>query len=205
MNKLDINQIKTFLMEDIWRVTDDEVSKKRGMIYDTIKIVTLSVREFVQGRVANKASALTYNTLLAIIPMLAILFAIARGFGFSNLLEDQFRSGLEGQAITAETILSFIDSYLSHTKSGIFIGVGLIMLFYTVLILTYNMESTFNSIWQVKKQRSLYRKITDYFSMLLLLPILILLSSGISIFMSTFMKNFEEFVLLAPIIKFWCV
>lgn len=202
MNKLDINQIKTFLMEDIWRVTDDEVSKKRGMIYDTIKIVTLSVREFVQGRVANKASALTYNTLLAIIPMLAILFAIARGFGFSNLLEDQFRSGLEGQAITAETILSFIDSYLSHTKSGIFIGVGLIMLFYTVLILTYNMESTFNSIWQVKKQRSLYRKITDYFSMLLLLPILILLSSGISIFMSTFMKNFEEFVLLAPIIKF---
>jgi len=202
MNKLDINQIKTFLMEDIWRVTDDEVSKKRGMIYNTIKIVTLSVREFVQGRVANKASALTYNTLLAIIPMLAILFAIARGFGFSNLLEDQFRSGLEGQAITAETILSFIDSYLSHTKSGVFIGVGLIMLFYTVLILTYNMESTFNSIWQVKKQRSLYRKITDYFSMLLLLPILILLSSGISIFMSTFMKNFEEFVLLAPIIKF---
>ena len=202
MNKLDINQIKTFLMEDIWRVTDDEVSKKRGMIYNTIKIVTLSVREFVQGRVANKASALTYNTLLAIIPMLAILFAIARGFGFSNLLEDQFRSGLEGQAITAETILSFIDSYLSHTKSGIFIGVGLIMLFYTVLILTYNMESTFNSIWQVKKQRSLYRKITDYFSMLLLLPLLILLSSGISIFMSTFMKNFEEFTLLAPIIKF---
>jgi len=202
MNKLDINQIKTFLMEDIWRVTDDEVSKKRGMIYNTIKIVTLSVREFVQGRVANKASALTYNTLLAIIPMLAILFAIARGFGFSNLLEDQFRSGLEGQAITAETILSFIDSYLSHTKSGVFIGVGLIMLFYTVLILTYNMERTFNSIWQVKKQRSLYRKITDYFSMLLLLPILILLSSGISIFMSTFMKNFEEFVLLAPIIKF---
>jgi len=202
MNKLDINQIKTFLMEDIWRVTDDEVSRKKGMIYNTIKIATLSVREFIQGRVANKASALTYNTLLAIIPMLAILFAIARGFGFSNLLEDQFRNGLEGQAITAETILSFIDSYLSHTKSGVFIGVGLIMLFYTVLILTYNMESTFNSIWQVKKQRSLYRKITDYFSMLLLLPLLILLSSGISIFMSTFMKNVEEFVLLAPIIKF---
>ena len=202
MDKLDINQIKTFLMEDIWRVTDDEVSKKRGMIYNTIKIATLSVREFVQGRVVNKASALTYNTLLAIIPILAILFAIARGFGFSNLLEDQFRSGLEGQAFTAETILSFIDSYLSHTKSGVFIGVGLIMLFYTVLILTYNMESTFNSIWQVKKPRSLYRKITDYFSMLLLLPLLILLSSGISIFMSTFMKNFEEFALLAPIIKF---
>ena len=202
MNKLDIHQIKAFLLEDIWRVTDDEVSRKRGMIYNAIKILTLSIKEFTERRIVNKASALTYNTLLAIIPILAILFAIARGFGFANLLEDQFRSGLEGQALTAETVLSFIDSYLSHAKSGIFIGVGLIMLFYTVLLLTYNMERTFNSIWQVKKPRSLYRKMTDYFSMLLLLPLLILLSSGISIFMSTFLKNIEEFALLAPIVKF---
>ena len=202
MNKLDINQIKNFFFFFIWRVTDDEVSKKRGLLYNAIKIVTLSIKEFTERRIVNKASALTYNTLLAIIPILAILFAIARGFGFANLLEDQFRSGLEGQALTAETVLSFIDSYLSHAKSGIFIGVGLIMLFYTVLLLTYNMERTFNSIWQVKKPRSLYRKMTDYFSMLLLLPLLILLSSGISIFMSTFLKNVEGFALLAPIVKF---
>ena len=202
MKKININQIKTFLLEDIWRITEDEISKKRNLLYSAIKIITLSIREFVQGRVINKASALTYSTLLAIIPILAILFAIARGFGLANLLEEQFRIGLEGQAIAAETILSFIDSYLSHAKSGIFIGVGIIMLFYTVLLLTNNMEQTFNSIWQVKKHRSIYRKMTDYFSMLLLLPLLILLSSGISIFMSTFMRNMQEFTLLAPIIKF---
>ena len=202
MNKFDIKGIKAFLLDEIWRVTDDEVSKKRGMLYNAIKIVTLSIKEFAERRIVNMASALTYSTLLAIIPILAILFAIARGFGLANLLEEQFRSGLQGQALTAETILTFIDSYLSHAKSGIFIGVGLIMLFYTVLLLTYNMERTFNSIWQVKKQRTLYRKITDYFSMLLLLPLLILLSSGISIFMSTFLQNINEFALLAPIVKF---
>lgn len=201
MKKLDINQIRTFLTEDIWRVTEDEISKKRNILYNTIKIITLSIREFVQGRVINKASALTYSTLLAIIPILAILFAIARGFGLDNLLEEQLRTGLEGQALGAETLLSFIDSYLSQAKNGVFIGVGIIMLFYTVLLLTHNMEQTFNSIWQVKKLRSLYRKMTDYFSMLLLLPLLILLSSGISIFMSTFMKTMEEFTLLAPVIK----
>ena len=201
MNKFNLNQIKTFLLEDIWRVTDDEVSKKKGMLYNAIKIATLSVKEFTERRVVHKASALTYSTLLAIIPILALLFAIARGFGFSNLLEDQFRNGLGGQAQTAETILSFIDSYLSHAKSGIFIGVGLIMLFYTVLLLTHNMERTFNSIWQVKKPRTLYRKMTDYFSMMLLLPLLIMLSSGISIFMSTFLKTMEEFFLFATVIK----
>ena len=203
MNKFDIKGIKAFLLDEIWRVTDDEVSKKKGMIYNALKIVTLSIKEFAERRIVNMASALTYSTLLAIIPILAILFAIARGFGFANLLEDQFRVTLQGQALTAETILSFIDSYLSHAQSGIFIGVGLIMLFYTVLLLTYNMERTFNYIWQVKKQRTLYRKITDYFSMLFLLPLLILLSSGISIFISTFMKNIAEFALLAPVVKFF--
>ena len=197
------NKIRQFLMDDIWRVTDDEVSKSRGIIYNGIKIATLSVREFTQGRVVNKASALTYSTLLAIIPILAILFAIARGFGFANLLEDQFRNGLSGQVeATTETILQFIDSYLKHAKSGIFIGVGLIMLFYSTLLLTYNMERTFNAIWQVKKPRTLYRKITDYFSMILLLPLLVILSSGVSIFVTTAMKNMQEFVLLAPIMKF---
>ncbi len=202
MNKEKLKGLQSFLKDDIWRVTEDEVSKSRGILYNAIKIATLSVREFAQGRILNKASALTYSTLLSIIPILAILFAIARGFGFSNLLETQFRSGLEGQSAAAETILGLIDSYLVHAKSGIFIGVGLVMLFWTILSLTYNIERTFNYIWQVKKPRTLYRKMTDYFSILLLLPLLIVLSSGLTIFMSTMVKNMEDFVLLAPLMKF---
>lgn len=202
MNKKQLKGLQAFLREGIWRVTDDEVSRPRGILYDAIKIATLSVREFMQDRILNKASALTYSTLLSIIPILAILFAIARGFGFSNLLENQFRSGLEGQNLAAETILGLIDSYLIHAKSGVFIGVGLIMLFWTILSLTDNIERTFNYIWQVKKPRTLYRKLTDYFSILLLLPLLFVVSSGLSIFMATMVKNMEGFVLLAPLMKF---
>jgi len=158
MNKEKLKGLQSFLKDDIWRVTEDEVSKSRGIFYNAIKIATLSIREFTQGRIINKASALTYSTLLSSIPILAILFAIARGFGFSNLLETQFRSGLEGQSAAAETVLGLIDSYLIHAKSGIFIGIGLIMLFWTILSLTYNIERTFNYIWQVKKPRTLYVK-----------------------------------------------
>lgn len=202
MSQFNLSKFIRFLSVDIWRVTEDEVSRSRTYLYNMIKIATLSVREFMQGGVINKASALTYSTLLAIIPALALLFAIARGFGLDNLLEEQIREALVGHAQAAEVILSFIDSYLSHTKNGVFIGVGLLMLFYTILLLTDNIERTFNSIWQVKKPRTLYRKMTDYFSMILLLPILILLSSGISIYLSTFVKHMEEFVLLAPLVKF---
>ncbi len=202
MKQFNLARIGRFLSVDIWRITEDEVSRSRGILYNMIKIATLSVREFLQGGVINKASALTYSTLLAIIPALALLFAIARGFGLDNLLENQIREALVGHVQAAEVIMNFIDSYLSHTKNGVFIGVGLLMLFYTILLLTDNIERTFNSIWQVKKPRTLYRKLTDYFSMILLLPILILLSSGISIYLSTFVKHMEEFALLAPLVKF---
>ena len=76
------------------------------------------------------------------------------------------------------------------------------MLLWTVINLITNIEITFNRIWQIKKARSMYRKITDYFSMFLLMPILIVISGGLSIFMSTTLKYIEDFVLLAPILKF---
>ena len=187
MNKR-IAALWKFLTYDIWRITEDEVTRTTFSVYNIIKTIYLCINRFTKDRIVNKASALTYSTLLAIVPILAILFAIARGFGFDNLMESQIVNGFGGPTETTEVILQFVNSYLSQTKSGIFIGVGLIMLLWTVLNLINNMEITFNRIWQVKKARSMYRKITDYFSMLLLMPILLVVSGGLSIFMSTMVK-----------------
>ena len=201
MNKR-ISDIWRFITYDIWRITENEVTQTKYSLYTIIKTVYLCVNRFTKDRLVSKASALTYSTLLAIVPIFAIAFAIARGFGVSVLMEHQVRDGFGGAPQALETILQFVDSYLSQTKGGIFIGVGLIMLLWTVLNLISSIEITFNRIWQVKKGRSMYRKITDYFSMLLLMPILIVFSGGLSIFMSTMLKSMEDFVLLAPIVKF---
>lgn len=200
--KQQIVRIWKFLTYDIWRITEDEVNKTTFSLYNIIKTIYLCITRFAQDRIPNKASALTYSTLLAIVPILAILFAIARGFGFDNIMKSQIISGFGGPSKTTEMIFQFVDSYLSEAKSGIFIGVGLIMLLWSVLNLINNMEMTFNRIWQVQKSRSVFRMTTDYLSMLLLMPILIVVSGGLSIFMSTMLKNIEGFVLLAPIVKF---
>ena len=200
--KKKITDIWKFLTYDIWRITEDEVTRTKFSLYNIIKTIYLCINRFTKDRMANKASALTYSTLLAIVPILAILFAVARGFGFDNLMEHQFRNGFGGNIETTEAILSFVNSYLSQTKGGIFIGVGLVMLLWTVINLVSNIEITFNRIWEVKKARSMYRKITDYFSMFLLMPILIVVSGGLSLFMSTILKQMDDFVLLAPVMKF---
>lgn len=201
MNKK-IKVLLNFITYDIWRVSETEVTHTKFSFYNIIKTIILAVQRFTTDGITNKASALTYSTLLSIVPLLAILFAIARGFGFDHMMEEQIRGGLSTQEVAAKTILGFVDSYLKQTKSGVFVGVGLVLLLWTVVNLTANIELTFNSIWQVKKPRTLYRKITDYFSMFLLLPVLIVVSGGLTIFMSTMIKSMEGFVVLAPILKF---
>lgn len=197
-----IKQIWKFLTYDIWRITEDEVTRTTFSLLNIVKTIFLCIDIFIKERLANKASALTYSTLLAIVPILAIVFAIARGFGFEQLMESQVMQGFGGNTETVQYILKFVNSTIAETKNGIFIGIGLVMLFWSVLVLINNMEITFNQIWQVKKARSVYRKTTDYLSMLLLMPILIVLSSGLSIFIGTMVKNFEDYTLLAPLGKF---
>ena len=94
--KKKITDIWKFLTYDIWRITEDEVTRTKFSLYNIIKTVYLCINRFTKDRMANKASALTYSTLLAIVPILAILFAVARGFGFDNLMEHQFRNGFGG-------------------------------------------------------------------------------------------------------------
>ena len=160
----------------------------------------LTIRFFTEKRVMTQASALTYSTLLAIVPILAVVFAIARGFGYNKYIEMWFREVLASQPQVADVIIGFVNSYLVHTKSGIFLGVGLIFMLYTVLMLVNNVEETFNQIWQVNNSRPIMRSLTNYLAMFFLFPIIIVVSTGLSIFMETVADSMDDFVLLEPVI-----
>ena len=149
----------------------------------------------------TQASALTYSTLLAIVPMLAVVFAIARGFGYNKYIEMWFRELLASQPQVADVIVTFVNSYLIHTKSGIFLGVGLIFMLYTVLMLVNNVEETFNQIWQVNNSRPIIRSFANYLAMFFLFPIIIVISTGLSLFMETVADKMDDIVILEPIIN----
>ena len=191
-----------FLKVDIWQISTGDVSPLRYLLYNIVKKLMITIRFFTTKRVMNHASALTYSTLLAIVPILAVVFAIARGFGYNRYIETWFRGTFESQPQAADVIVGFVNSYLVHTKSGIFLGVGLVFMLYTVLMLVSNIEVTFNEIWQVKKPRSIFRTFTDYLAMLLLFPIIIVLTSGLSIFMAAIADNMPDILLLGPMMRF---
>ena len=158
--------------------------------------------DILSKRITSAASALTYSTLLAIVPILAVVFGIARGFGYNKYIEEWFRGAFSNQPQVADAIIGFVNSYLIHTKSGLFLGIGLIFMLFTVIMLISNIEQAFNDIWQVKKPRGVFRTITDYSSLLLLVPIVIVITSGVSIFFATVFKQIEDTMLLGPLAQF---
>ena len=202
MPKNNLQSIIKFFQTDIWRINQGDVSPVKFLLLEIAKKLLLAIRFFTTKGVLQKASALTYSTLLAIVPITAVVFAIARGFGYSKYIEVWFRDAFESQPQVAEVIIGFVNSYLVHTKSGVFLGIGLIFMLYTVLMLVSNVEDAFNEIWQVKKPRSIFRTFTDYLAMFFLFPIIIVLTSGISIFMATIASSMPDFLLLGPTLRF---
>ena len=164
------------------------------------RILYLTIRFFTAKRVMTQAAALTYSTLLAIVPILAVVFAIARGFGYNIYIERWFREMLASQPQAADVLVGFVNSYLIHTKSGIFLGVGLIFMLYTVLMLVNNVEETFNQIWQVSSSRPMIRSFANYLAMFFLFPILVIVSTGVSLFMATIATKMEGYELLGPMV-----
>ena len=188
---------------DIWQVQREDISPLRYLLYEVIKKVLLAVEYFTTKRMMDSAAALTYSTLLAIVPIMAVVFAIARGFGYNKYIETWFREALSSQPQVAETIIGFVNSYLVHTKSGIFLGIGLLFMLWTVIMLISNIEKAFNDIWQVSTPRSIFRTITDYMAMFLLAPIIIVVTSGISIMMATFANGIGETLIVGPTLRFF--
>lgn len=191
-----------FVTYDIWRITENEVSGLKELYINIIKTVVLAVRGFQNDNLQTKASALTFSSLLAIVPLLAVLLGIAKGFGFQGTVRQELFDYFPGHELELNKAFEFVESYLAQAQGGVIIGVGLILLFYTVINLISSVEDTFNDIWQIQKSRPWYRKISDYLALFLVLPILMTASSGLSIFMSTLQNSFlNQYLFFTPLVE----
>ena len=169
------SQIKQFLEVDLWKVKLSALNSKRRFLYRNLRIFIISFVEFDRNSISEKASGLTYFSLLSIVPLLSIAFGIAKGFGLEKYLERELNHIFSGQEEILEMSLEFTKRMLDTVNGGVIIGFSLVFILYAVLRLLYSVEWTFNEIWHTKS-RSWQRKVSDYLAMVLLAPLLLILS-----------------------------
>lgn len=194
-----LDQLKR-LNDAIWNTPLSELSRRKSFIFKQLRIIVLAIRGFLNDKVQLRASALTFYSLLSVIPVAAIVFAIAKGFGLDQTLQDLIikKSGSEQEVLS--WLLQKARIAIEKTRGDYIAGIGMIILFWSVMSLLDHIESSFNHIWQIRSSRPWYRKFTDYLTIMLIAPVFIVLSSGITGFQVT---TLPDYMTNAPIIDFF--
>jgi membrane protein len=177
-----------FLRSGIWRIRERELPPGKALAVKGLRTFLLALRRFGEDQNRLWASALTFYTLLAVVPVLAMIFGVAKGFGLEEHLQKLLLDKLQGQEETVGRLIAFSHNLLENTRGGLIAGIGVIMLLWTVINVLGDIESSFNAIWGVRKGRSLGRKFSDYLALMLVCPLLLVTSGGITVAVSSQVK-----------------
>lgn len=188
------------LNDTIWNTPLSEISKGRIFVLKQLRIFILAVRGFSNDKAQLRASALTFYSLLSVIPVAAIAFAISKGFGLDQKLQQLLIDKFQSEQEVLKWLLQNASNAIEKTKGGYIAGIGVIILFWSVMSLLNHIESSFNHIWQIRSARPWYRKFTDYLTIMLIAPVFIILSSSSTVFIS---NGLNDFMIKAPILDFF--
>jgi membrane protein len=178
-------KILHFFRHDLWRIPLDSLSPKKSFLLKQVRIIFLALKGFDENKCALRASALTFYSLLSVVPFAALALGIAKGFGVQKLLEGELMSGMKEQKEIFSYIITFANSALENAQGGLIAGVGVAVLIFLIVELLGNIENSFNEIWGVREQRRLGRRLSNYLSVLFVAPILFIMSSSVTVFLST--------------------
>jgi len=173
-----------YLKTGIWQIPLATVRRPKASFIRLLRIILLTVRGFAKDNCALRASALTFYTLLSVVPVAAMAFGIAKGFGFEKLLEKQIIDSFAGQEEAILRIINFAHSLLENTKGGVIASIGIVLLFWSVFKILNHIENAMNHIWSVAS-RPYGRKFSDYLAIMLICPILVIISSSMNVYITS--------------------
>lgn len=176
-----IKWLVDFITNRIWKIRISKLSKGKGFIIKQLRVITLASKGFYEDNCLVSATALTFYTLFSIVPILALVFAIAQGFGYQKNLQEQILQSYGQYEDILNNAFVYANSMLSTTKGGVIAGFGIVLLLWSVMKLLISIENSFNQIWEVRVGRSWVRKVTDYLTIMLVGPLLLIVSGGIEV------------------------
>ena len=201
-----IERVKRFVAEELWQLDLQAAGSLHRFVLRQVRMGIMVVRGFLDDRCMLRASALTYTTMLAIVPILAVAFSVLKGLGVQNELREQLidnftkvvqvseaadgEAAPEGGGDTSEAdkrlaggAANIVDQFIGSVEnvSAARLGtIGAVLLVFSVVSVLGNIEKSLNAIWGVKKPRTLLRRFSDYLSAVIAGPLFLTLASAIN-------------------------
>ncbi len=178
-----------------------DLPPRKTFLIKQLRILVLALRGFREDKVMLRAPALTFYSMFSIVPIVALAFGIAQGFGLEMYVERQLQLALAGREEVFDWVMDLTRSFFAQTHGGTVATVGLLILLYTITMLLTNIEQSFNEIWQVTKARSWSRKFSDYFAMMFLAPLFFIVASATTVYLNTQIQEMSG-TLINPVLLF---
>lgn len=206
-----LKKIIAYLTDGIWRVDEhDYKSKQMRWAVRQAKVILFMIQGFGEHIIMVRSAALTFYTLLSIVPVAALLFGVAKGFGIEKVFNEHLYNQFPQNRELVDQFIEFAHSVLQRTSGGVIAAVGLVILLWTAMKVFGNIESAFNSIWEVKKSRSIARKFSDYITLIFVAPILWTVSNSTILYLKSMIPMAASaigdwFFWLLSVVSIWVV
>ena len=155
-----IRMLVKFLTKDIWALDFSQLSDARKRLFKSIQAFLLTAKGFAKERVGREAIALSQFTVLAVIPMIAVILFISNGFGLDQILSDRLRESFPTSTQLIQVITDYALNLIQATENGLFGWISFLSFIWTIIWLMINVEVAFNRIWQVREPRKLWQRVT---------------------------------------------
>jgi membrane protein len=178
-------EIQNFLTERIWRLDLTGLTRPKVFLVHIVKVLIFLTRQFFAAKLLTRASALTYSSLLAVVPFLAVMFAIAKGFGLHLDMAPYLSDLLAALGPRGHEIATKILEFVENSQTGALGAIGFATLLLTVFGILNNIEVSYNDIWQVQRMRSWLRRLADYTLLLLFGPLVVFLVLALTAYITS--------------------
>jgi len=202
-----IRYLYTFFRFELWELNLKEQKGFKKHYYKQLRILAYAIRGFIKDKCPLHASALTFYSLLSIIPIAALVFGISKGFGLQESIKQKLLTEFPEHSGVVQWIVKFADSLLEISQSGLVTGIGIILLLWAAVKVLGNIEESLNTIWTIKRSRTFIRKFSDYLSIMIIGPIFFFVSSSVAVYVASqatdLTQNNTYFNLINPLIFFF--
>ena len=178
-------KVSQFFSIDLWRLRLQDLPPAKSFFVRHLRIIVLTVRGFFEDRCPIRASSLTFFSLLSVGPLIALAFGIAKGFGMEEFVEIQVLKKIPAQEEVLQQITQYAKAPLEETKGAIVVGVGVVVLIWSVVKVLVHIERSVTDIWKIKRSRSWKRKIINYLAFLSIAPLLLVIYTSVPAFLSS--------------------
>ena len=194
-----------FIRHEIWEIELEELSKAKARFIKYVKVALITAKTYAQQKIGPQAVALSYLSVMALVPFLAIIFAITGGLGFDGLLKDFMYENFSSSQGVIDTVLSFSQNIIDTARSGWMGLLNALLFLWIIYRLMAGVESAFNNVWKVNSNRSLVRRLSYYLMILILTPFVILVLFSGSFVYTNLLEymglNIEEFSFIKKVLS----